>query len=63
VYAWQARMRDRGWDLIPDGAYGPRSAEVCRLFQLDSTANGWPLAADAIVGPATWRAAFERPVS
>jgi hypothetical protein len=36
---------------------------VCRLFQLDSTANGWPLAADAIVGPATWRAAFERPVS
>ncbi|WP_084963764.1 N-acetylmuramoyl-L-alanine amidase [Thermoactinospora rubra] len=63
VYAWQAQMRDRGWDLIPDGVYGPRSAEVCRLFQLDSTAHGWPLVADSIVGPATWRAAWERPIT
>ncbi|MFI6732125.1 N-acetylmuramoyl-L-alanine amidase [Nonomuraea sp. NPDC050451] len=63
AYAWQAQMRDRGWDLIPDGSYGPRSAEVCRLFQLDSTANGWPLDADSVVGPATWRATFERPIS
>lgn len=63
VYTWQARMRDRGWDLIPDGAYGPRSREVCLAFQRDSTAHGWPLDDDGIVGAATWRAAFERPVS
>jgi len=63
VYAWQARMRDRGWDLIPDADFGPRSAEVCRLFQLDSTEHGWPLDADSIVGPATWRATWERPIS
>lgn len=63
VYAWQGQMRDREWDLIPDGVYGPRSAEVCRLFQLDSTAHGWPLDADSIVGSATWRAAWERPAT
>ncbi|MER7063906.1 peptidoglycan recognition protein family protein [Streptomyces albidoflavus] len=63
VYAWQAQMRDRGWDLIPDGAYGPRSADVCRRFQRDSTEHGWPLEADSVVGPSTWRASFERPTS
>lgn len=63
VYAWQAQMRDRGWDLIPDGSYGPRSAEVCRMFQVECTAHGWPLGDDGVVGPATWRASWERPVS
>ena len=63
VYSWQAQMRDRGWDLIPDGSYGPRSAEVCRLFQRDSTAHGWPLDDDGVVGTATWRATWERPTS
>ncbi|MGR6922541.1 peptidoglycan recognition protein family protein [[Actinomadura] parvosata] len=63
VYSWQAQMRDRGWDLIPDGSYGPRSREICMAFQRDSTAHGWPLDHDGVVGPATWRATFERPVS
>lgn len=63
VYAWQVQMRDRGWDLIPDGAYGPDSADVCRRFQVDCTEHGWPLDADRIVGPSTWRAAWERPPS
>lgn len=61
VYAWQAQMRDRGWDLIPDGSYGPASADICRRFQVDSTEHGWPLDADGIVGQATWKAAWERP--
>ncbi|MDX3101764.1 peptidoglycan recognition protein family protein [Nonomuraea angiospora] len=63
VYSWQAQMRDRGWDLIPDGTYGPRSRDICTAFQRDSTAHGWPLDDDGVVGPATWRAAWERPVS
>jgi hypothetical protein len=63
VYSWQAQMRDRGWDLIPDGSYGPRSRDVCSAFQRDSTVHGWPLDDDGIVGPATWRATWERPVS
>lgn len=63
VYAWQAQMHDRGWDLIPDAVYGPRSKDACREFQEDSTAHGWPLDADGIVGPATWKAAWERPVT
>ncbi|MFG3439944.1 N-acetylmuramoyl-L-alanine amidase [Nonomuraea sp. NPDC047897] len=63
VYAWQAQMRDRGWDLIPDGRYGPRSRDVCKGFQRDSTAHGWPLDDDGVVGPATWRASWERPTS
>ncbi|MEV3980811.1 N-acetylmuramoyl-L-alanine amidase [Nonomuraea sp. NPDC049758] len=63
VYSWQCQMRDRGWDLIPDAWYGERSRDICVAFQRDSTAHGWPLDDDGVVGPATWRAAWERPVS
>ncbi|MGK4583494.1 peptidoglycan recognition protein family protein [Kitasatospora sp. HPMI-4] len=63
VSTWQQRMSDRGWRIAVDGWYGPQSAATARAFQDDSTAHGWPLVADGIVGPATWRASWDRPVS
>ncbi len=62
---WQRYMHDvRGWRaLVVDGKYGPKSAEICRQFQADSTANGWPLVADGKVGPRTLDAMLHRPIS
>lgn len=59
----QQRLADRGWAITVDGWFGQQSASVIRAFQADSTAHGWPLSQDGIVGPATWRALWERPVS
>ncbi|TDD94173.1 peptidoglycan-binding protein [Actinomadura rubrisoli] len=58
VRTWQTQMRKRGWRVNVDGAYGPSSESVCRAFQEEKG-----LGADGIVGPATWRAAWEAPVS
>jgi hypothetical protein len=63
VETWQARMHERGWSITVDGWFGNESATVARNFQLDSSAHGWPLSADGVVGPATWSAAWNRPVS
>lgn len=32
VRAWQARMRQRGWDIKADGRFGPKSARVAARF-------------------------------
>jgi hypothetical protein len=58
VRRWQDRMRDRGWDITVDGWYGPRSEEICRAFQEDKN-----LQVDGIIGPATWRATWETPIT
>ncbi|WP_051970607.1 peptidoglycan recognition protein family protein [Kitasatospora azatica] len=63
VRTWQQRIADRGWPLTVDGWYGEQSRSVCEQFQQDSTANGWPLTVDGVVGPETWRASWERPLS
>ncbi|GAA4101001.1 peptidoglycan recognition protein family protein [Nonomuraea soli] len=64
VYVWQSQMRDRGWNLIPDGTYGPRSKEVCVAFQTECIAEGVGIGAvDGIVGERTWRASWEKPVT
>jgi peptidoglycan hydrolase-like protein with peptidoglycan-binding domain len=55
---WQARMRQRGWDIRPDGRYGPQTAAVARAFQAEKG-----LTVDGLVGPATWRAAWEAQVT
>jgi peptidoglycan hydrolase-like protein with peptidoglycan-binding domain len=50
---WQARMRERGWNITVDGAYGPRSEATCREFQ-----RRFGLATDGRVGPLTWGRTF-----
>jgi hypothetical protein len=63
IYKWQQRMHERGWPITTDGWYGPRSANICRQFQQDSTNHGWSLTVDGIVGQQTWHATWARPVS
>ncbi|WP_026066498.1 peptidoglycan recognition protein family protein [Actinoalloteichus spitiensis] len=57
VSTWQGRMRERGWSITVDGAYGQASKDVCLAFQREKG-----LTADGIVGPATWNAAWTAPL-
>lgn len=58
VRTWQARMLDRGWRIDPDGKYGPQSESVCRAFQSEKG-----LVSDGLVGPKTWAASWNAPVT
>lgn len=58
VADWQQRMADRGWSIGVDGQYGPESEEVARAFQADKG-----LGVDGLVGPSTWAAAWNAPVT
>jgi hypothetical protein len=58
VRQWQARMKDRGWDIGVDAVYGDDSERVCRAFQREKQ-----LTVDGILGPDTWRAAWESNVT
>lgn len=55
---WQERMAERGWALVADGRYGPRTAAVATAFQSEKG-----LTADGLIGPATWAAAWTAPVT
>lgn len=54
ILQWQAQMQRRGWRIEVDGLFGPKSDRVARQFQQEKG-----LTVDGIVGPATWRAAFD----
>jgi peptidoglycan hydrolase-like protein with peptidoglycan-binding domain len=58
VRTWQQRMSDRGWPLAVDARYGPVSRDTCLAFQREKH-----LAADGIVGPATWVTAWTAPIT
>ncbi|HEX9312331.1 MAG TPA: peptidoglycan-binding protein [Actinomycetota bacterium] len=58
VREWQAQMKDRGWHLDVDGEYGNESEEICRQFQKE---KGLPV--DGVIGPKTWAAAWDAPVT
>ncbi len=58
VRAWQQRMADRGWSITVDGWYGNASAGICRQFQAEKG-----LTQDGIVGPLTWAAAWNAPIT
>jgi peptidoglycan hydrolase-like protein with peptidoglycan-binding domain len=51
-------MRQRGWNMMVDGQYGPQSVDVCRKFQKEKG-----LAVDGLVGPQTWAAAWTAAVT
>jgi len=58
VARWQNRMKVRGWNITVDGDYGPQSSGAARSFQADKG-----LEVDGIVGPETWRCAWDCPVT
>jgi hypothetical protein len=58
VRTWQARMSVRGWRITVDGWYGPQSAGVCQAFQREKG-----LSVDGVVGPVTWRASWDAPIT
>ncbi|MEV4284736.1 N-acetylmuramoyl-L-alanine amidase [Nonomuraea bangladeshensis] len=58
VRTWQGRIRQRGFDLDADGAYGPASRAACLAFQRQQG-----IADDGVVGPLTWRLTWEAPQS
>lgn len=49
VKVWQTKMRQRGWSIAVDGAYGPNSEKVCIAFQKEKG-----LKVDGVIGPSTW---------
>ncbi|MEW2355702.1 peptidoglycan-binding protein [Spirillospora sp. NPDC029432] len=58
VREWQRQLRERGWNIVADGHYGPISKRICTNFQREHE-----LAVDGIVGPNTWKAAWEAPAT
>jgi surface antigen len=58
VKTWQTQMRRRGWHLDADGIYGMKSRNICVAFQREKD-----LTPDGIVGPRTWRATWEAPIT
>lgn len=66
---WQAKMIERGWNFGPDGAdglYGPKGSSStdtytgnnAKAFQKEKG-----LVVDGLIGPETWRLAWEAPVT
>lgn len=54
----QARLRDRGWGIVVDGVFGPRTEAFVRAFQADKH-----LTVDGIVGPQTWATLWAAPIT
>lgn len=55
---FQQRLKDRGWNIDPDGKYGPQTNRITKAFQVDKglTPNG-------AIGPDTWAAAWTTPIT
>ena len=59
VRAWQARMKQRGWDIKADGRFGPKSAKVAARFAAE---KGIHVKAGT-VDHTMWNAAWAMPVT
>jgi hypothetical protein len=55
---WQGQMVARGWSLAVDDMYGGDSERVCTQFQQEKG-----LGVDGVVGPETWAATWNAPVT
>lgn len=55
---WQTQMKLRGWALTADGYYGPQTEKITQAFQREKG-----LEVDGKIGPITWKAAWEAPVT
>lgn len=58
IIKWQQQMIHRGWQLALSGIFDERSHEVLKQFQREKG-----LEIDAVLGPASWNAAWEFPVT
>jgi peptidoglycan hydrolase-like protein with peptidoglycan-binding domain len=59
VSVWQNQMAHRGWNIGQiDGVYGSQAEAVCRAFQEEKE-----LEVDGVVGPATWAASWDAPIT
>lgn len=60
IRLWQEQMIKRGWRLAPDvpGTFGPNSYQVLLSFQQEKG-----LQMDGVLGPKSWSAAWELPVT
>jgi peptidoglycan hydrolase-like protein with peptidoglycan-binding domain len=58
VRQWQQHMKERGWKITVDSDYGDDCERICKAFQREKG-----LKVDGIVGPITWKATWEAPVT
>lgn len=58
IKVWQSQMVARGWDLDIDGIYGEDSYAAARSFQREKG-----LEVDGAIGPVTWAATWEAPIT
>lgn len=56
---WQAQMQARGWAITPSGRYDSTTEKVAGQFQAEKGLK--PV--DKLIGPATWKAAWESPTT
>ncbi|MCP4451542.1 MAG: peptidoglycan-binding protein [Planctomycetes bacterium] len=58
VTAVQQRLRKRGWNIAVDGIAGRKTDKVIRSFQSEKG-----LDVDGVVGPKTWQALWQSPIT
>lgn len=58
VALYQRQMARRGWHIAVDGIFGPDTESITHKFQTEKR-----LGVDGAVGPITWKAAYELPVT
>jgi Domain of unknown function (DUF1906)/Putative peptidoglycan binding domain len=59
VWKYQSQMHHRGWDIVIDGDFGPKTRDMTIAFQRDKNLS--PV--DGEVGPITWKCAFTCPIT
>ncbi len=58
VKKFQAKLKQRGWDISVDGDFGPGTESVVKKFQKEKR-----LVVDGLVGPGTWKSIFTSKVT